>query len=127
MHRLLIVVIVSIFAAIAVSPAQAAPSCHFVLGFAAYHAAHAAEVGDCLDDESHDGTGDGWQHTTNGYLVWRKATNTVTFYADLSYLHRVSARAQAPTATRELHRCSIPDDPAWPCHVALSPFPDMGR
>src|SRR6185312_2994233 len=56
-----------------------APTCRFVLGFAALHAALPAAVGDCLDNERHAANGDGVQHTTRGLLVWRKASNTTAF------------------------------------------------
>jgi hypothetical protein len=67
-------------------PAQAA-SCQFVLGFGVIHALIPQIVGNCLEDEQHNGTnGDGLQATTGsngagGLLVWRKLDNW-TAYTD---------------------------------------------
>lgn len=55
-------------------------TCQFVLGFATLRDAIPAIVGDCLENEQHHSTdGDGWQHTANGLLVWRKADNVTAF------------------------------------------------
>src|SRR5579883_3174728 len=67
--------------ALAVQPVPArAANCAFVLGFKTLHDLIPNVVGDCLENERHDGfTGDGLQATTNGLLVWRKADNGTAF------------------------------------------------
>ena len=50
-------------------------ACRYVLGFAALHNLDPADVGNCLDNEQHLANGDGYQRTTNGLLLWQKATN----------------------------------------------------
>lgn len=60
--------------------AQAAPDCHFVLGFAALQARLPREIGGCLDNERHNpANGDGIQQTTGGLLVWRRSDNWTAF------------------------------------------------
>ena len=62
------------------TPAAAQSSCRFQLGFAALRAEIPGVVGDCLEDERHDGgNGDALQRTTGGLLVWRKADNWTAF------------------------------------------------
>ena len=58
----------------------AAADCQFVLGFQALHAMLPDTVGDCVENEQHH-PGDGVTHqrTTNGLLVWQKATNHTAF------------------------------------------------
>jgi LysM repeat protein len=59
---------------------QAAANCQFVLGFATLAAAIPQQVGQCVENESHDAAnGDALQHTTGGLLVWRKADNWTAF------------------------------------------------
>ncbi|HYN88412.1 MAG TPA: hypothetical protein VER55_07770 [Ardenticatenaceae bacterium] len=60
------------------------PSCQFVFGFAALadavaRAEGAERVGQCLENEIHTPNGDGFQRTTRGLLIWRKATNWTGF------------------------------------------------
>jgi len=68
-------------AAAAALPLEQAAGCRFTLGFAALREqVGAAAVGDCLEDERHDGvTGDALQRTTGGLLVWRKSDNWTAF------------------------------------------------
>jgi hypothetical protein len=55
-------------------------ACQFALGFATLQSLIPQQVGDCLDNESHDDvTGDALQHTTGGQLVWRRADNWTAF------------------------------------------------
>src|SRR5438105_9433633 len=70
----------------AAAPAPtAAAACQFGLGFKVLRDAIPTQVGDCLEDESHDPTsGDALQRTTahhgdGGLLVWRKADNWTAF------------------------------------------------
>jgi hypothetical protein len=64
-----------------VAPGPAlAQNCQFVLGFQSFHSLIPAIIGGCLTNETHNGiNGDGLQPTTNGLLVWRKASNTMAF------------------------------------------------
>ncbi len=58
----------------------AAADCQFVLGFQALHAMIPDTVGDCVENEQHHpGEGVTLQRTTNGLLVWQKATNHTAF------------------------------------------------
>ena len=60
--------------------AAAAADCQFVLGFQALHAMIPDTVGDCIENEQHHpGEGVTHQRTTNGLLVWQKATNHTAF------------------------------------------------
>jgi hypothetical protein len=59
--------------------AEAAPACHFQLGFAALQRLLPVIVGRCLDDARYGATGDAVQHTTNGLLAWRKLDNWTAF------------------------------------------------
>jgi hypothetical protein len=79
MRRVCLLVAVATFAVLAAMPAQAAPMCAYVLGFAALQAQIPDVVGTCLDDERHAANGDAVQHTTGGLLVWRKADNWTAF------------------------------------------------
>lgn len=56
-------------------------SCRFVLGFNDLRESVGADrVGECREDEQHDGdNGDGRQRTTGGEMVWRRASNTMAF------------------------------------------------
>ena len=57
-----------------------AHECHFVLGFKTIRDLIGHEtVGECLEEERHDAMGNGTQHTTGGFLVWRKADNHTSF------------------------------------------------
>ncbi|CAA9216873.1 MAG: hypothetical protein AVDCRST_MAG77-223 [uncultured Chloroflexi bacterium] len=59
-------------------PAQA--TCSYVLGFAALRSLIPGQVGQCLEHERSDGeTGDAYQRTTGGMLVWRKEDNWTAF------------------------------------------------
>lgn len=55
--------------------------CRFVLGFETLHnlLGDSAIVGDCLENEFHAPNGDGFQRTTNGLMIWRKASNWTAF------------------------------------------------
>lgn len=75
----LVGVILSLIFAPHVALAQAAPACGFTLGFQTLDDLIPTHVGDCLDDETHDGSGDAVQHTVGGLLVWRKADNWTAF------------------------------------------------
>ena len=58
----------------------AAAECRFVLGFATLRDLIGRTiVGECLENEHYDATGDGLQQTTGGLLVWRKADNRTAF------------------------------------------------
>ena len=58
----------------------AAADCQFVLGFQALHAMIPDTVGDCVENEQHHpDQGVTLQRTTNGLLVWQKATNHTSF------------------------------------------------
>jgi hypothetical protein len=55
-------------------------SCQFQLGFQTLHDLDPVDVGNCVEDETHDPvSGDALQHTTKGLLVWRKADNWTAF------------------------------------------------
>lgn len=57
-----------------------AQTCEFVLGFKTLHDLIPNVVGNCVQNEQHSPVnGDGLQRTTNGLLVWRKASNTMAF------------------------------------------------
>ncbi len=56
-----------------------ATSCQFVLGFQTLHDLDAADVGECVDNQSFAANGDALQHTTRGLMVWRKADNWTAF------------------------------------------------
>ena len=79
--RRFVVVLAAVIALLpAAARAQDAPSCQFVLGFAAMQAMLPDIVGHCVDDEQHNpASGDALQHTTGGLLVWRKADNWTAF------------------------------------------------
>ena len=76
-----------LIAAFVATPAQAAnPSsplradCQFVLGFKTLRDLIGHEiVGECLENEHYNATGDSVQQTTGGLLVWRKADNWTAF------------------------------------------------
>ena len=58
----------------------AAAECQFILGFNTLRDLIGHEiVGECLEDEHHNSTGDSVQQTTGGLLVWRKADNWTAF------------------------------------------------
>lgn len=79
MARRGLVASVLLLALLPVTPASAA-SCRFQLGFAALAATLPAQVGACLDEETHDAvSGDAVQHTAGGLLAWRKADNWTAF------------------------------------------------
>ena len=60
--------------------AAATADCKFVLGFKALHAVIPDTVGACLENEQHHpGKGVTLQRTTNGLLVWQKASNHTAF------------------------------------------------
>ena len=60
--------------------AAAAADCRFVLGFEALHAMIPDTVGACVENEQHHpGQGVTHQRTTNGLLVWQKASNHTAF------------------------------------------------
>ena len=61
------------------APAQAAPSCHFQLGFATLQHLLPAPIGQCLDNAHYSATGDAVQHSSGGLLVWRKSDNWTAF------------------------------------------------
>ena len=56
-----------------------AANCQFVLGFAALHNLIPNVVGQCINNEYHDGVGNGYQNTTGGLMQWRKADNWTAF------------------------------------------------
>ena len=53
--------------------------CRFVLGFKALRDLIPDIVGECLEQEHYNATGDSVQHTIGGLLVWRKADNWTAF------------------------------------------------
>lgn len=53
--------------------------CQFVLGFKTLHDLASREIGDCIDNQTYDSSGDAVQHTTKGLLVWRPADNWTGF------------------------------------------------
>lgn len=58
----------------------ASVDCQFVLGFKTLRDIVGHEtVGECLENEHHNASGDGVQHTTGGLLVWRKQDNRTAF------------------------------------------------
>ena len=58
----------------------AAADCQFVLGFKTLRDLIGHDnVGECLENEHHNATGDSVQQTTGGLLVWRKADNWTAF------------------------------------------------
>ena len=60
--------------------AAAAADCQFVLGFQALHAMIPDTVGACVENEQHHPSqGVTHQRTTNGLLVWQKASNHTAF------------------------------------------------
>ena len=60
--------------------AQSAPApCQFVLGFKALHDLDPGDVGDCVDNQSFQPSGDAQQHTSRGLMAWRKADNWTAF------------------------------------------------
>src|SRR5438105_285911 len=77
------IAVTAILLASLASPAAALAAmptpCQFVLGFKALHELAAAEVGECLDNQAFDATGDARQHTTRGLMAWRKADNLTAF------------------------------------------------
>jgi hypothetical protein len=82
--RCIVSLLLGLFVALgplATMPALAQPAtCQFVLGFKTLHDLIPNIVGNCLENERHNGfTGDGLQATTNGLLVWRKADNFTAF------------------------------------------------
>ena len=74
-------VLAVVLSALAIHPAQVqAANCQFVLGFKTLHDRIPNVVGDCLENERHNGfTGDGLQATTKGLLVWRKVDHATAF------------------------------------------------
>ena len=57
-----------------------AAECQFVLGFSTLRDLIGHDiVGECLENEHHNATGDSVQQTTGGLLVWRKADNWTAF------------------------------------------------
>ncbi len=79
----LLVAVVALFAALAVSDATAPPAqaanCEFTFGFATLHNLIPNVVGNCVTNVQYAVNGDGLQQTTNGLLVWRKADNHTAF------------------------------------------------
>src|SRR6185437_6940492 len=75
------IALVVILSALAIQPVRAqSANCQFVLGFKTLHDLIPNVVGDCRENERHDGfTGDGLQATTKGLLAWRKADNVTAF------------------------------------------------
>ena len=68
-----------LFAVFSTAPAHAA-DCEFVLGFATIRDLIGHDiVGECLENEHHNDSGDGVQQTTGGLLVWRQADNWTAF------------------------------------------------
>ena len=67
-------------ALIAATPAHATSHCQFVLGFKTLRdlIGHGV-VGECLENEHYNATGDSVQQTSGGLLVWRKADNWTAF------------------------------------------------
>ncbi|NLG48760.1 MAG: hypothetical protein GX552_01455 [Chloroflexi bacterium] len=63
------------------STATPCADCRFVLGFESMHnlLADSGVVGSCLEDEYHTPDGDGFQRTTNGLMIWKKASNWTAF------------------------------------------------
>lgn len=53
--------------------------CEFRFGFKELYDLIPATVGQCLENEEYNVSGDSFQRTTNGLLVWRKADNRTTF------------------------------------------------
>lgn len=80
MHRVLTALLLW-FALLIVTPSVTlAHECHFVLGFETLRNLIGHDiVGECLEEERHDASGDGLQRTTGGLLVWRKADNRTAF------------------------------------------------
>jgi len=74
-----VVPLLTLIALLLTAPPGAAPPCRYILGFAALHAAIPAVVGGCADDQASAADGDAIQHTANGLLVWRKASNSAAF------------------------------------------------
>ncbi len=85
--RLVALLVVVLSLVIRPGPRAEAASCQFVLGFKTLHDMIPQIVGDCLENEHHNGmNGDGLQQTTDvnnaiGLLVWRKSDNW-TAYTD---------------------------------------------
>jgi hypothetical protein len=76
----LLVLTLSLVAALLLPGPVAAESCGFVLGFATLHDLIPDVVGPCLENEHHNpANGDALQMTTGGLLVWRKADNWTAF------------------------------------------------
>ncbi len=76
----LVVLAALLFALGGAGRVAAAADCQFVLGFQALHAMLPDTVGDCVENEQHHpGEGATHQRTTNGLLVWQKATNHTSF------------------------------------------------
>ncbi len=58
----------------------AAAECQFVLGFATLRSLVGPDtIGECLENEHYNHSGDSVQQTTGGLLVWRKADNWTAF------------------------------------------------
>ena len=59
---------------------RADAECRFVLGFNTLRGLIGHKiVGNCLENEYHNEIGDSVQHTSAGWLVWRKADNWTAF------------------------------------------------
>lgn len=56
--------------------------CEFALGFSQFAESFPSVIGQCAAPESYDAFGNGFQHTTNGVLLWQKGNNQVYFLAD---------------------------------------------
>ena len=69
---------------LASGPTTAPAGCDFDLGFATLrnlvvHIEGPSSVGTCLESEIHTPNGDGFQRTTGGLMIWRKASNWTGF------------------------------------------------
>ena len=125
MARILILSLaVALVAFLRPAHAQAAPSCRFVHGFEVFHDAHASLIGACVSDEGHAANGDGIQYTSNGYLVWTKATNAVRFvpkghgdpFADRFSQSPSWEKSSGSPVPNRVYRCG---DPERHCRASL--------
>jgi hypothetical protein len=67
-------------ASAAAAPAEQAARCQFVLGFAQLRQlVGSATVGDCLENEHANASGDAVQQAAGGLLVWRRSDNVAAF------------------------------------------------
>jgi hypothetical protein len=90
--------------------------CEFVLGFAQLRdwvtrVEGADLVGECREDEYHTLSGDGFQRTTRGLLIWRKATNWTGFTDGQSTWINGSQGLQKRANTELLAWERAPQDP----------------